>query len=80
MPSLEYIDHKITDSITILPQNGIPSFKADAMQKKFPDWYMILKFSVYLTECIIIIILFSLWKIMQFSTRASQAILWFITT
>jgi hypothetical protein len=39
MPSLEYIDHKITDAITILPQNGIPSFKADAMQTKYPDWY-----------------------------------------
>ena len=56
MPSLEYIDHKITDAITILPQNGIPSFKADAMQTKYPAGMMILKFRIYLTECVIIII------------------------
>ena len=56
MPSLEYIDHKITDAITILPQNGIPSFKADAMQTKYPAGIMILKFRIYLTECVIIII------------------------
>jgi hypothetical protein len=55
MPSLEYIDHKITDAITILPQNGIPSFKADAMQTKYPAGMMILKFRIYLTECVIII-------------------------
>jgi hypothetical protein len=57
MPSLEYIDHKITDAITILPQNGIPSFKADAMQTKYPAGMMILKFRIYLTECVIIIII-----------------------
>jgi hypothetical protein len=49
MPSLEYIDHKITDAITILPQNGIPSFKAYAMQTKYPAGMMILKFRIYLT-------------------------------
>ena len=56
MPSLEYIDHKITDAITILPQNGIPSFKADAMQTKYPAGIMILKFHIYLTECVMMII------------------------